>query len=80
MSFTRRRTDRSKVRTVASKLAVSGMMLRRVPACSEPTVTTTGSNASTPRLIAVCMASTISQVAGTGSRDRCGEAPCPPMP
>ena len=70
----------SKVRTVASKVAFSGMMLRRVPAWSDPTVSATGENASTCRLIAVCSATTISQVAGTGSRDRCGDELCPASP
>ncbi len=70
----------STVRTVASKLATSGMMLRLVPAWNVPTVSTAGANASTDRDSAVCSASTISQAAGIGSAARCGDAACPPRP
>jgi len=56
-----------KLRTVASNVASSGMMLRFVPAWNEPTVTTTGSKMSKRRVTIVCSAVTISAATTTGS-------------
>ncbi len=80
VSATLDRASAEKVRTVASKWAVSGMMLRWVPAWRSPTVTTTGSNTSNRRVTMVCRAVTISQAAGMGSLARCGAEPWPPAP
>ena len=54
-------------RTVAAMVASAAMTLSVVPACSEPTVTTTGSNTSNCLVTRFCRASTISHAAGTGS-------------
>ena len=67
-----------KRRTVASKRAVSGMMLRRVPPSTRPTVITTGSKTSKRRVTIVCSEVIISAMAAIGSRPRCGVDPCPP--
>ena len=69
-----------KLRTVASKHASSGMMLRLVPAWNTPTVSTTGSNTSNRRVTMVCSAVTISAATGIGSSVWCGVEPCPPAP
>ncbi|MCO5556213.1 hypothetical protein L7F22_009759 [Adiantum nelumboides] len=69
-----------KLRTVASKRAVSGMTLRRVPAATTPTVSTTGSNMSKRRVTIVCRAVIISAAAAIGSRAVCGLEPWPPAP
>ena len=60
------------VRMVPSRLAVSGMMLRVVPASIFATVTTAGSKAFTRRVTSVWNAWTISQAIGIGSRQSCG--------
>jgi hypothetical protein len=65
---------------VASKCASSGMMLRAVPPCSDPTVMTTGSKALKHRVTSACRPVTISAIAETGSRPRCGDEPCAPCP
>ena len=54
---------RSNVRTVASKVAVSGMMFRLVPAWKDPIVSTVGANVSIDRVIATCSTLTISHAA-----------------
>ena len=64
-----------RLRTVASSSAVSGMMLSFVPPAIRPTVTTTGSKTSKPRVTIACSATTISQATGMGSFARCGEEP-----
>ncbi len=76
----RSRVPSEKLRTVAVKSAVSGMMLDCVPAWNFPTVSTTGSKTSKLREIHVWSAVTISQAAGIGSFARCGAEPCPPAP
>ena len=60
------------VRMVPSRLAVSGMMLRVVPASIFATVTTAGSKAFTRRVTSVWNAWTISQAIGIGSRQSWG--------
>ena len=61
------------VRMVPSRCAVSGMMLRVVPASILAMVTMAGSNAFTRRVTIVWNACTISQAMGIGSRQSCGE-------
>jgi hypothetical protein len=62
-------------RTVARKLASSGITLSAVPAWKLPTVMTTGSKTSNLRVTRVWSAVTISQAAGIGSAARCGWEP-----
>jgi len=68
------------VRMVPSIEAVSGMMLRVVPASILATVTTAGSNAFTRRVTRLWNACTISQATGIGSTQSCGAEAWPPSP
>src|SRR5579875_3422982 len=80
VSRTRSRDSGENDRTVARKLAWSGMTLSVVPAWKLPTVMTTGSNTSNVLVTSACRAVTISQAAGMGSAAACGREPCPPRP
>src|SRR5918995_1896898 len=68
------------VRTVPPSRAVSGMMLKAVPAPISPTVSTAGSTGSTSLETTVCSAVTIWAAMAIASAVRCGIAPCPPAP
>src|SRR5438093_1000369 len=65
---------------VPSRLAVSGITLRVVPASIFATVTTAGSKTLTWRVTSVWNACTISHAIGIGSRQSCGADACPPRP
>ena len=79
-SWAASRCSPSKVRSVNSSVASSGMMLSLVPPTILPTVSTIGSIALNCRVIISCIARTISQATGTGSLAKCGCEPWPPAP
>ena len=64
----------------SSMLALCGMMLLAVPACSVPTVTTAVSSGSMLRATMLCKAITMLAAATMESVARCGIAPWPPTP
>jgi hypothetical protein len=66
-SRTRARAAGKNDRTVASKVAVSGMMLAAVPAWNVPTMSTTGSKMSSARVTMTGKAPTIAHAAAMGS-------------
>ena len=69
-----------RVRIVPSRLAVSGITLRVVPASIFATVSTAGSKTWTRRVTSVWNAWTISHAIGIGSRQSCGAEAWPPLP
>src|SRR5918998_6454555 len=75
-----RRRSSLKVRTVPPRRAVSGMMLKAVPAPISPTVRTAGPTGSTSLETTVCKAVTIWAAIAMASAERCGIAPWPPVP
>ena len=77
---TRTRTSGSKVLMLIFSSARSGMMFSLLPACSEPTVTTTESAGATSRATIVCSRSTIAAAITTGSTVAWGVEPWPPRP
>src|SRR5918998_4971315 len=75
-----RRRSAFRVRTVPPRRAVSGMMLKAVPAPISPTVRTAGPTGSTSLETTVCKAVTIWAAIAMASAERCGIAPWPPVP
>ncbi|MFN8537799.1 MAG: hypothetical protein U0232_10025 [Thermomicrobiales bacterium] len=74
------RTSSSKVRTVPSMIASSGMMLRTEPAWRLPIVTTAWRSGLTSRLTSVWSATMHCAATTIGSMQRCGPAAWPPRP
>src|SRR5262249_28543363 len=68
------------VRTIPLSTALPAMMLRAVPACSSPTVSTAGETGFTSRLTIVCSCDTSCAAAASASMPRCGWAPWPSRP
>src|SRR5260370_1192208 len=79
-SSTRSRVPSETVRRVRSRLAVSRLTLRVVPASILAMVRTAGSKTLSRRVTRVWKAWTISHATGIGSRQSCGAEACPPLP
>ena len=76
----RSRTSADNVRTVPVSVALSGMMLFAVPACIDPTVTTTDCSGSVSREAINCRPEMIWAEMMMGSIVEWGLAACPPRP